>query len=262
MNSFLNWVGGKRLLRKEIVARIPLHTCYVEVFGGAGWALFHKDPSDSEVEVYNDIDNRLVDLYRCVKYHPEEMQREMEYLFISRKIFRDFLEQEGFTDIQRSVRFLYLIKRSFAGKGKTFPACKKGGGHKASWIKLTQYLQEVSMRLDRVTIECKDFKELIPAYDTENTFFYLDPPYYKFRDYKHNFKEEDYSDLLSALSQIQGKFILSLSDHPLMREIFGGFIIDTVTTKYGIPTSPGSRSIPREELLISNFDFNGGVMER
>ena len=188
-----------------------------------------------------------------MKYHPEEMHREMEYLFISRKNFKDFLEQEGLTDIQRSVRFLFLIKRSFAGKGKTFPVCKKGGGSKASWIKLTQYLQEISVRLNRITIECKDFKELIPAYDSENTFFYLDPPYYKFRDYKHTFKGEDFIDLALTLSRIQGKFLLSLSGHPLMRETFADFKVDTVTTKYSIGLRTGSRSQQREELLIKNF---------
>ena len=39
MNSFIAWIGGKKLLRKEIVKRFPEEgfTRYVEVFGGAGW---------------------------------------------------------------------------------------------------------------------------------------------------------------------------------------------------------------------------------
>ena len=42
MNSFIAWIGGKKLLRKEIVKRFPEEgfTRYVEVFGGAGWVLF------------------------------------------------------------------------------------------------------------------------------------------------------------------------------------------------------------------------------
>ena len=44
MNSFIAWIGGKKLLRKEIVKRFPEvgFTRYVEVFGGAGWVLFEK----------------------------------------------------------------------------------------------------------------------------------------------------------------------------------------------------------------------------
>ena len=42
MNSFIGWIGGKRLLRKEILARFPTEGIgrYIEVFGGAAWVLF------------------------------------------------------------------------------------------------------------------------------------------------------------------------------------------------------------------------------
>jgi DNA adenine methylase len=36
MNSFIGWIGGKKLLRKEIVKRFPeSFNRYIEVFGGA-----------------------------------------------------------------------------------------------------------------------------------------------------------------------------------------------------------------------------------
>jgi DNA adenine methylase len=65
LNAPICWMGGKHRLRKEIIKRLPQHTCYVEVFGGAGWVLFGKDPSP--VEVYNDIDGELVNFFRVVK---------------------------------------------------------------------------------------------------------------------------------------------------------------------------------------------------
>ena len=131
----------------------------MEVFGGAAWVLFYKDPS--KIEVYNDKDSRLVSLFRCVKYHPEEMQREMSLLLSSRKNFEDFKSQEGLTDIQRSVRFLYLIKRSFAGKRETFAIARKSGGATRSWSNLLQFMEEVSERLDRVIVEGKDYADLV-----------------------------------------------------------------------------------------------------
>ncbi len=38
---------------------------YIEVFGGGGWVLFHKPPG-KEMEVYNDFNGNLTNLYRCV----------------------------------------------------------------------------------------------------------------------------------------------------------------------------------------------------
>ena len=90
MNSFIAWIGGKKLLRKEIVKRFPEEgfTRYVEVFGGAGWVLFEKEQG-KELEVFNDRDSNLINLYRCIKYHCGELQRELEWLTISREQFFD-----------------------------------------------------------------------------------------------------------------------------------------------------------------------------
>ena len=61
MNSFIAWIGGKKLLRKEIVKRFPEEgfTRYVEVFGGAGWVLFEKEQG-KELEVFNDRDSTCI----------------------------------------------------------------------------------------------------------------------------------------------------------------------------------------------------------
>ena len=102
MNSFIAWIGGKKLLRKEIVKRFPEEgfTRYVEVFGGAGWVLFEKEQG-KELEVFNDRDSNLVNLYRCIKYHCGELQRELEWLTISREQF--------FLLIRHSSQKLFLI---------------------------------------------------------------------------------------------------------------------------------------------------------
>mgnify|MGYP006333716721 CR=1 FL=1 len=58
MNSFMSWVGGKKSLRDAVLARFPpYYERYIEVFGGAGWILFHK-PSGNDFEVYNDFNRR------------------------------------------------------------------------------------------------------------------------------------------------------------------------------------------------------------
>ena len=66
MNSFMSWVGGKKALREEIVKRLPLnYGRYIEVFGGGGWVLFHKEPD--KFEVYNDFNQNIVALRKSRK---------------------------------------------------------------------------------------------------------------------------------------------------------------------------------------------------
>ena len=74
MDSFLSWIGGKKLLRNQIINEFPHskeYNKYVEVFGGAGWVLFAKERHAAN-EIYNDINSNLTNLFKCVKYHAEE----------------------------------------------------------------------------------------------------------------------------------------------------------------------------------------------
>ena len=74
--------------------------------------LFAKEKKANQLEVYNDINSNLVNLFRCVKYHCGELQREMEWMLTSREQFFDCLAQgqgRGLTDIQRAARFFYII---------------------------------------------------------------------------------------------------------------------------------------------------------
>ena len=90
MDSFIPWVGGKKLLRKEIVKRFPENNKkYVEVFGGAGWVLFHKEKC-GDVEIYNDINGNLVNLFKCIKHHPNALQEEIEWVLNARQIFEEY----------------------------------------------------------------------------------------------------------------------------------------------------------------------------
>ncbi len=117
MNIFISWVGGKNLLKSTIVNKFPQSGIkkYVEVFCGAGWVLFDKH-KHAEVDVYNDYNGELVNLFRCVKFHEEELIKQLKYSLNSRELFEDMKSQyksSGFTDIQRAARFFMLTKTSY-----------------------------------------------------------------------------------------------------------------------------------------------------
>ena len=120
LNPPINRMGGKSRLRKRIINMLPEHICYVEPFFGAGWVYFAKEKS--EVEVINDVDKELINLFRMLKEHPEEVERVLQYEIISRDSFETYKKAdiEQMTEIQRAVRYLYIINNSFASKGISF----------------------------------------------------------------------------------------------------------------------------------------------
>lgn len=120
---FIPWIGGKRRLAERLIRLFPPHDCYVEVFCGAA-AVFFMRPQPADVEVINDINGELVNLYRVVKHHLEEFVRQFKWALSSREIYRwqQITPGETLTDIQRAARFYYLQQLAFGGKvqGQTF----------------------------------------------------------------------------------------------------------------------------------------------
>lgn len=79
------WIGGKRKLAAEILPLFPDHKCYVEVFCGGAALFFMKDKAP--VEVINDINGDLVNLYRVVQHHFEEFYNQFKWVLASREHF-------------------------------------------------------------------------------------------------------------------------------------------------------------------------------
>lgn len=251
MNSFIGWIGGKRALCNEILQRMPADIGrYIEVFGGAGWVLFGREPSSKVMEVFNDYDAELVNIYRCIKYHPDALQHELDMLPDAREVFFDCLAQEqvrGLTDIQRAARSLYLIKASFGTDRHTFATAPKGV------CNISASFPAVQERLRRVIIENLDFEHLIKTYDRENALFYCDPPYFETEKYyRARFQESDHKRLADALHSIKGRFLLSYNDCPQVRELYADCIIEPVSRRN---TLSAQSADGYKEVLVRNYEL-------
>lgn len=251
MNSFIGWIGGKKLLRNEIVKRFPEKIGrYVEVFGGAGWVLFSKE-KHANLEIYNDANGDLVNLFRCVKYHCQELQRELAFMLNSRELFHDFVEQynvSGMTDIQKAARFFMLIKTSYGSTIKTYGCVKKDINV------MIEYLTDIQKRLSKVVIENKDFEGLIKVYDKSDALIYLDPPYYGTEKYySAQFSKDDHERLNSVLKNIKGKFILSYNDCEYIREIYKEFNIEEINRQHNLVGRYTDKENVYKELIIRNY---------
>lgn len=246
MKSFIPWIGGKSLLAKKITALFPENLeRYIEVFGGGGSVLFSKD-RHAPFEVYNDANGQLVNLFRCIRYHRGELQREISGYVNAREIFEDIKtlsNMRGFTDIQRAAMFYVQVKISYGADSRTYGCNKKNIS--------SEYLTDIESRLKNgsgVVIEHKDFENLIKVYDRPNSFFYCDPPYHKTEKYYDaEFKTEDHERLKSVLGNIKGRFILSYNDDEYIRDLYKEFNIISVER-------PNNLSKGRyKELIIKNY---------
>lgn len=249
MNSFISWIGGKKLLRSKIVEQMEGAgeiERYIEVFGGAGWVLFAKE-KHAAMEVYNDINGSLVNLYRCVKYHSEALQKELDGILMSRELFFDAVsETGGLTDIQRAARFFVAIKESYGTDCRSFITVPK------DMPKAVDFLTMAAGRLRHVVIENLDFEHLIRLYDRQGALFYLDPPYYNAeKHYPDRFNPEDHVRLRNRLDSIKGKFILSYNDCQAVRELYDRYNIIQVSRNNSLRCKTGVRRY--DELIIKNY---------
>lgn len=255
MNSFMSWVGGKKALRDEIVLRFPpTYSRYIEVFGGGGWVLFHKSPG-KEMEVYNDFNPNLANLFRCVRDHPNELCDELRYTLNSRLDF-DYVREMLHTktelpDIRRAAYFYQIIRESYASGLDSF-----GAQPHSMWNNFP-LIHDACGRLQKVVIENKDFEKLIKQYDRPEAFFYCDPPYYNTEDYYEDvgFTRADHERLANALLSINGFFLLSYNDCPEIRELYSkpGITIEGTTRLSNIAQRyEGGKQYA--ELIISNYD--------
>jgi len=247
----LSYVGGKRALAKRIVDILPPHTTYVEAFAGGAQVFFRKPPS--KVEVLNDLDGEIVNIFRVCQVHHEELQRYMRFALVSRKYF-DLLratDSATLTDVQRAARYLYLLKNSFASliRHPTFHwhVVQPPGFNPE---RLPELIEKTHKRLERVQIDCLPYERVLRNYDRPSTLFFLDPPYYGRKLYRYNFEEADFIKLATRLKGIKGKFILTLNDVPEVRSLFRRFHIHGVELPYTAQKRAGRRY---REVIITNF---------
>jgi len=174
------WMGGKRRLAKSILPIFPEHQTYVEPFcGGAGLFFFKKE---SHVEVLNDINGELINLYKIIKHHLEEFIRHFKWSLVSRQEYLNnrSTDPSTLTDVQRATRFYYLQKLSFGAKttGQSF-GISAVSPPRLNLLRIEEDLSHAHLRLSRTYIEHLDWHKgeppvmgLISLYTNTNEWRY------------------------------------------------------------------------------------------
>lgn len=250
------WIGGKRRLADRLIPLFPPHQCYVEVFAG-GAALYFLRPVPADTEVLNDINGDLVRLYRVLKYHLQEFIRQFEFGITSRQIFEweKMTRPETLTDIQRAARFYYMQHVAFGAKviGQNYGTVTEGSSFDIT--RIGENLTAAWRRLGGTNIENLPWRDYVARYDRPHTFFYMDPPYWQTEGYGVPFPFQEYVDMASLMRSMKGKAMVSINDHPEIREAFAGLPMMEFDIAYTL--AKGAPSEKSRELVITNWDAGG-----
>ncbi len=293
-HPFIKWVGGKTQLISEIASRLPVdfmsYDTYVEPFVGGGAFLFHVLQTYPAVKrvVINDLNAKLMTLYRVVKEKPESLittLKDMESYYRSldaagKKLLflseREKFNSVGMLDnVSLAAKFIFLNRTCFNG---LYRENGKGafnvpfGRYANPTICDVHNLRVASRLLQRVDIVCGDFAE------TENhifgrTLFYFDPPYKplsatsSFNSYsKAGFNDDEQKRLAAFCRELDSRgirFILSNSDvrgcdpsNNFFDDLYAGFDIQRVYAVRSVNANAERRG-RLTELLISNFPMKG-----
>lgn len=244
------WIGGKTRLADQIFDKFAAHTCYVEAFAGAAAIFFLKPPS--EVEVINDVNGELVNLYRVIQNHLEEFVRQFKWAISSRQVYE--WEQQKvpgtLTDIQRAARFYYLQKQAFGGRvsGQSYGTATTSEP-RLNILRIEEDLSQAWRRLQGVYVENLSWDVVVAKYDRPHTLLYLDPPYWETEGYGVDFGFEHYEKMANMARSVEGSMIISINDHPDIRRVFEGLHMEQIPIRYTVGGGTGSEAM---ELLIWN----------
>ena len=250
MRSLFPYVGGKHRAAKKLISLFAEHRCYVEPFAGAANVLFAKEPS--KVEVLNDVNGELINVFRVVRWHPDEFVRELAFITHSRQEFLDYHDQPGLTDIQRAARHWFKLKATFGGTGPSGHKSFSTGTQRKAIVRNDAFetIWQAHERLDGVFIENDDFQKVIKRFNRKYSFFFCDPPYWQAADYGVPFEWSDHERLVKTLRNIKGKFLLTINDHPAIRKLCSGL----QTLKYPVCYTVRRKGIIKtHELIIANY---------
>lgn len=225
MNTFslVRWAGGKGKQLGDLLPLIPQTKIYVEPFGGGCSVLLNRERS--EVEVYNDLDSALVNLFEILRGDESsaEFARLIDLTPYSREVYESCLSFEGIEDpTRRAVAFYTVLNQSISGKrlaAKSDWSRGRTDNLAARWFKRHEKLEGIHERIRNVQIECRDALDILQEWDTDETTFYCDPPYIldtrRGKRYYAVEPGDDYhEELVDVLLRVRGNVVLSGYDHP------------------------------------------------
>lgn len=262
------YFGAKQRVATRIIDMLPPHNAWIEVFCGSAVVTLNKPIAP--IEVINDLDGNVVNLFTVLRDNAEELCRRVALTPYARDEFVQARNGDDIKDpLERARRFLVATMMTVNGtsgsvhnSGFSVSDSYVRGGREARvnrWYQLPERLERVVERLRSIRIENKDAIRVVKQYaDRPGTLMYLDPPYLMNREHVYATdanEEEFHENLLQACMESQAMLIVSGYKCSLYAKYLcakNGWSVSTIKTKTrGTNGSDGNRV----EALWTNAAF-------
>jgi len=226
------YIGGKKQHSKWIDPFFPENTTkYIEVFGGAMWMYWMSGKLPATVNVYNDFNRHLANVFLCSSTDPAKMEQTClsyykdigngdKFIEYRDEVFAIYNQKFPIPDYDLAAKYMLLQMQIFSGGNGLTKTTKMyhNENYKPKFKTFTEKFQQVKYldKLSHLTVENMDCRDLIRKYDHADTFFYIDPPYFKLESYytEDEFGKLDHIELLEMLKHTKGKWALSYYHFP------------------------------------------------
>ncbi|KAA6336222.1 Modification methylase DpnIIA [termite gut metagenome] len=259
MRTPITYYGGKQNMLKHIRPLIPLHTLYCEPFCGGAAVFFDKEPV--KVNVINDLNGELINFYRTIITHLEELRIEVNQTLHSRRQHEHawyiYNNPFFFTNVQRAWAIFILSKLGFSGQLSRSFSFDRADGKRPLKMQRSKdfFCESLKNLLEQSTIECDDALSVIIRYDCEGAWFFLDPPYieYNMGHYAGMFNKQNFIDLLEACVILKGKFMLTFYPNELIKKYAeeNNWVIHRIESQVSACKAESRRR--QEEWIICNY---------
>lgn len=259
MRSVLKYPGAKGKVIDWLCSLLPSHDVYLEPFFGSGTVFFNK--AKSKIETINDLDGDVVNYFRVIREHPQELIDALTMTPFARDEYD--AAYEGNADdsaVEKARKFAVKCWMGF-GCGNRYHNGFRSSQQRVSpnttkqWRILPDTIALAAERLRDAQIENLPALELIRRYDTKDVFIYADPPYpvsvRKGYLYNHEMHEDaEHVELLETLLAHPGMVMISGYDNELYDKMLKGWRKETHRSQ----SEKGSRRI---ECVWMNYDPPG-----
>jgi DNA adenine methylase len=242
--AYLQW-GGKTDAASWIVSHFPRHRVYVEPFCGSCAVLFAKPRS--EVEIVNDLDGRITNMYEQIRSRPKELAALLWATQYSQANWRGVkTDDEALEDAR-----LLMAEGKQCINGKTFcMQWKANTGLPRVWANWFLRVLPAAARLKTVQVLNKDAVEVMKRVaPDEDALIYADPPYTGHEaEYDYSV---DYQAMIDVLNGARAKVIVS--EYPEAAPLWNGW---RKVEKHFVSTAGAHSGKTKDkiEVLFMNFD--------